>query len=133
MIKPGYRPSEPVKNEKMLTWKHLYSFKGYGAPREKRLQSTIHETTMRSTLAGDSPYYRGRVAPFNVKHALVDPAHTMVMPASHKTRRTMDFMDYSRKKQDWTSRERQHKTRETANFNGDTYLRLPESRDYFSD
>tara|TARA_B110001450_G_C17497364_1_gene430834 strand:+ start:144 stop:257 length:114 start_codon:yes stop_codon:yes gene_type:complete len=37
VIKPGYRPSEPVKNEKMLTWKHLYSFKGYGAPREKRV------------------------------------------------------------------------------------------------
>ena len=88
---------------------------------------------MRSTLAADSPYYRGRVAPFNVKHGLVDPSHTMTMPATHKTRRTMDFMDYSRKKQDWTSRERQHKTRETANFNGNTYLRLPEQRDYFSD
>jgi len=45
----------------------------------------------------------------------------------------MDFKDYSRKKNDWTSRERQHLTRETANFTGDTYLRLPEQRDYFSD
>lgn len=84
------------------------------------------DTTMRSTLAGDSPYYRGRIAPFNVKHGLVDPSHTMTMPANHKTRRTMDFMDYSRKKNDWTSRERQHLTRETANFTGATYLRLPE-------
>ena len=88
----------------MLTWKHLYSFKSYGSPREKRGQSTILNTTMRSTLATDSPYYRGRIAPFNVKHGLVDPSRTMTMPASHKTRRTMDFMDYSRKKADWTSR-----------------------------
>jgi len=89
---------------------------------------------MRSTLAADSPYYRGRIAPFNVKHGLVDPSHTMTMPANHKTRRTMDFMEYNKKRKgDWTSRERQHLTRETANYTGDTYLRLPEQRDYFSD
>ena len=63
---------------------------------------------MRSTLAHDTPYYKGRVAPFDVKHGLVDPSHTMTMPTSHRTRRTMDFMDYSRKKNDWTSRERQY-------------------------
>ena len=81
---------------------------------------------MRSTLAHDTPYYKGRVAPFDVKHGLVDPSHTMTMPTTHRTRRTMDFMDYSRKKNDWTSRERQYITRETANYTGDTYLRLPE-------
>ena len=88
---------------------------------------------MRSTLAADTPYYRGTKACFNVKHGLVDPSHTMVMPPKHKTRKTMDFMDYSRKQRDWTSRERQHLTRETANYTGDTYIRLPEQRDYFSD
>jgi hypothetical protein len=81
---------------------------------------------MRNTLAHDTPYYKGRTAPFDVKHGLVDPSHTMTMPTTHRTRRTMDFMDYSRKKKDWTSRERQHLTRETANYTGDTYLRLPE-------
>ena len=32
---------------------------------------------MRSTLQNDSPYYRGRIAPYNVKHGLIDPSHTM--------------------------------------------------------
>lgn len=88
---------------------------------------------MRSTLAADSPYFRGLNGAFNVKHGLVDPSHTMVMPPSHKTRRIMDFMDYSRKKNEWTSRDRQHLTRETPNFNGTTYIRLPEQRDYFGE
>lgn len=44
----------------------------------------------------------------------------------------MDFMGYTKKKNDWTSRERQHLTRETPNFNGTTYLRLPEQRDYWA-
>ena len=87
-------------------------------------------TTMRSTLAVDSPYYRGKLSAFNVKHGLVDPSHTMIMPPSHKTRKTMDYMDYTKKSKDWTSRERQHLTRETPNFNGKTYIRLHEQRDH---
>ena len=55
----------------------MYSFKPYGEPREKRQHSQIFDTTMRSTLQNDSPYYRGRMAPYNVKHSLVDPSHTM--------------------------------------------------------
>jgi hypothetical protein len=39
IIKPNFRPCVPVKNEKMVTWKHLYSFKPYGEPREKRQHS----------------------------------------------------------------------------------------------
>jgi len=52
---------------------------------------------MRSTLQNDSPYYRGRIAPYNVKHGLIDPSHTMTFPETHHTKRHMDFMDYTRK------------------------------------
>jgi hypothetical protein len=61
---------------------------------------------MRSTLQNDSPYYRGRIAPYNVKHGLVDPSHTMTFPESHHTKRNMDFMDYTRKD------EHEHNSRE---------------------
>jgi len=52
---------------------------------------------MRSTLADDSPYYRGRLEPFNMKHGLVDPSHTMTTSPESKLKRKMDFMDYNRK------------------------------------
>lgn len=84
---------------------------------------------MRSTLAYDSPYYRGRVAPFNVKHGLVDPSHTMMHTSEHHTRRNMDFMGYNKKTGEPDSRYLQHVRRETPHFTGSTLIRLPEARD----
>lgn len=52
----------------------------------------------------DTAYFKGRIAPFNTKHALVDPSHTFTMPKNHHTRRDMDFFDYNRKKKENTCR-----------------------------
>lgn len=72
------------------------------------------------------------MSPFNVKHGLVDPSHTMTHPDTHPTKRNIDFMNYTKKGPgEHNSRELQHLRRETTHFNGSMILRLPEKRDYF--
>lgn len=94
----------------------------------------MFKTTFRSTLQADGPHYRGNMSPFNVKHALVDPSHTFTQPASHKTRKDMDFTNYDWKKgQDRTCRNLQHVKRETFDIHGNMILRLTENRDYFGE
>jgi len=36
----------------------------------------MFKSTFRQTLQEDTPFYRDKMQPFNVKHALVDPSHT---------------------------------------------------------
>jgi len=35
----------------------------------------MFKSTFRQTLQEDTPFYRDKMQPFNVKHALVDPSH----------------------------------------------------------
>ena len=120
---------EPRNNQ--LDMKHTYSFKAYGDPKHQRNNQDVFNTTQRSTLATDTAYFRGRVAPYNVKHALVDPSHTFTMPNSHETKKELDYMGYTKKARDMSARQWQHKKRETYDYNGTMVLRLPEKRDYF--
>ena len=87
---------------------------------------------MRSTMQEDSPFYKGILAPYNVKHALLDPSHTFVHPPYHKTRAKMDFGIYDHKKtRDQSCEKLQHIRRETFDIHGNNILRLPEQRDMF--
>lgn len=56
--------------------KHTYSFNAFGDPKHIRENQDMFKTTMRSTLASDTAYFRGKQAPYNVKHGIVDPSHT---------------------------------------------------------
>jgi len=78
----------------MLAVKHLYSFKPFGGQKHQRSHSDMFNTTFRATMQKDSPYYRGRLGPYNIKHALVDPAHTHIHPTYHPTRTKQDYGAY---------------------------------------
>lgn len=93
-----------MPNEDMVHIKHMYSFRPFGDQRRKRMHSDMWKTTFRSTLQDDTVHYRGRMGPFNIKHALVDPSHTFTQPANHKSKRDFDFFDYTRKNKDKSSR-----------------------------
>ena len=69
------------------------------------------------------------MAPYNIKHAMVDPSHTFL--ASPKKRKPIDLMNYCLKgdKQKDT-RYLQHKRRETVDCGSGNVLRLPELRDF---
>ena len=94
----------------------------------------MYRTTFRNTLQEDAPYYRSKIEPFNVKHALVDPSHTFNHPLYHKTRKNLDLLGYDLKYgADKTVRQLQHIRRETIDYVDDKILRLPEKRDYFGE
>jgi hypothetical protein len=110
--------------------KHLYSFKAFGDQRDAKKKKNVFDTTWRSTLSNDTAHYRGKMEPYNVKHALIDPSHTFTHPTYHHTRRDFDLMGYDKKNgRDKTCKNLQHIRRETFDFNGTMILRLPERRD----
>ena len=82
----------------------------------------------------DTPYFRDKLSPFNVKHALVDPSHTFTMLPHHTTRKDIDMLAYDPKLgKDKTSRELQSIRRTTYDIYGKVVLRLPEHRDYWGE
>lgn len=92
----------------------------------------MYRTTFRNTLQSDTPYYRDKMQPFNVKHGIIDPSHTFSQPLYHKSKKTMDLMAYDWKHgQDKDVRRLQHERRETVDYSDSKVLRLPESRDYY--
>lgn len=131
IIKPSYRPSMPQPNTNQLAIKHNYSFKAFGDPDLPRANKDIFRSTHRQTLQNDTPYYRELLAPFNVKHALVDPSHTFTQPKWHKMKRDKNLMAYDLKGKQRDTREQQSYRRETIDFTSDNILRLPEQRDYW--
>lgn len=127
LIKPGYRPSIPFPNNKQLEIKKLPSFHQFGMPKNPRGGKDMYRTTFRNTLQEDAPYYRSKIEPFNIKHALVDPSHTFNHPLYHKTRKDLDLLGYDLKYgQDKTVRQLQHIRRETIDYNSTNIVRLPE-------
>jgi len=76
IIKPGYRPSMPFPNNAQLEIKKLPSFHPFGIPKNPRGGKDMYRTTFRNTLQADTPYYRDKMQPFNVKHGIIDPSHT---------------------------------------------------------
>ena len=81
----------------------------------------------------DTPFFRGHLAPFNVKHGLVDPSHTHVNPADGHEHKDMDFSNYDWKRgRDKESKNLQYIRRETFDIHGNMILRLPEKRDFFN-
>lgn len=100
-------------------------------PKNPRGGKDMFRTTFRNTLQEDAPYYRSKIEPFNVKHALVDPSHTFNHPLHHKTRKNIDLLGYDLKYGgDKTIRQLQHLRRETIDYNSSNIVRLPERRDY---
>ena len=97
LIKPGYRPSIPFPNNKQIEIKKLASFHQFGMPKNPRGGKDMYRTTFRNTLQEDGPYYRSKIEPFNVKHAMVDPSHTFNHPLHHKTRKNIDLLGYDLK------------------------------------
>ena len=94
----------------------------------------MFRTTFRNTMQEDCPYYKDKLQPFNVKHALVDPSHTFNHPLYHKTRKDLDLLGYDQKLgADKTVRELQYVRRETIDYNSSNILRLPERRDYIGE
>lgn len=80
-----------MPNEDNLHVKGMYSFKAFGEPKRTRNNSDMFATTYRSTMQTDSPFFRGRLEPYNTKHGIVDPAHTFTHSPTHHTRRDIDF------------------------------------------
>lgn len=133
-IKPGYRPSIPFPNNNQLEIKKLHSFHQFGMPKNPRGGKDIFRTTFRNTMQEDTPYYRNKLEPFNVKHALVDPSHTFNYPLNHKSRKDVDLLGYDLKYgADKTVRQLQHERRETIDYNSSNIVRLPERRDYIGE
>lgn len=94
----------------------------------------MFRTTFRNTMQEDCPYYKDKMAPFNVKHALVDPSHTFSHPLYHKTRKDLNLLGYDHKNGlDRTVRDLQYVRRETIDYNSSNILRLPERRDYIGE
>ena len=75
-IKPSYRPSIPFPNNKQLEIKKLPSFHQFGCPKNPMAGKDMYRTTFRNTMQSDTPFYKDKLEPANVKHALVDPSHT---------------------------------------------------------
>ena len=50
-------------------------------------------------MQADTPFFRGHQSPFNVKHGMVDPSHTLMNPADDKEHKDMDFTAYDWKKE----------------------------------
>lgn len=133
-IKPGYRPSIPFPNNNQLEIKKLPSFHTFGMPKNPRGGKDMYRTTFRNTMQDDTPFYRNKLEPFNVKHALVDPSHTFNQPLYHKTRKDTNLLGYDKKDGgDKTMRHLQHTRRETVDYTSDNILRLPEKRDYIGE
>ena len=94
----------------------------------------MFRTTFRNTMQGDTPFYRDKLEPYNVKHALVDPSHTFNQPLYHSTRKNLNLLGYDSKNgMDKTVRQIQHERRETVDFSGKNIMRLPERRDYIGE
>jgi len=88
-------------------------------------------TTFRSTLQGDSPYFRGRLSPFNSKHGIVDPSHTFTNTPNHPSMKYIDFSRTDLKHgMDKTTTKIDHLKRETYDYSGNMIRRLHEDRDY---
>ena len=76
VIKPGYRAHRPMPNFDQLKIKGRYSFDPFGHPKVKRNHQDIFKSAFRQTMAEDTPYFKDKMEPYDVKHALVDPTHT---------------------------------------------------------
>ena len=76
----------------------------------------------------DTPYFKDVLAPYNVKHGLVDPSHTFMSPP--KKRRNLTLIDMKGDKER-TCRELQAYRRETADYDAKAVVRLPEPHDYY--
>jgi len=115
-----------MPNENQVQVKQLYSFKPFGDQHRPRNHAQIFDTTFRSTMQSDSPFFRGDTKPFNVKHALVDPSHTF----KHVPKKSFDFNTVCHKNgKDKTSATLQKERRNTQHFDGAHIIRLPDSRD----
>jgi hypothetical protein len=58
----------------------------------------IFETTYRGTKQPDTVYYRELLAPFNIKHALIDPSHTFYPGNRKRNLTTFDFKGEKQKR-----------------------------------
>ena len=76
----------------------------------------------------DTPYFRDELAPYNVKHGLVDPSHTFMSPP--KKRRNLQLIDMKGDK-DRTCEQLQAYRRVTADYDAKAVMRLPEPHDYY--
>lgn len=57
----------------------------------------MYRTTFRNTMQDDTPFYKDKLEPVNIKHALVDPSHTFNQPLYHKTRKNINLLSYDAK------------------------------------
>jgi coenzyme F420-reducing hydrogenase alpha subunit len=113
--------------------KKIYSFDKYGRPAKERAQSDLFRTTMRSTLQTDTPYYQEVLAPYDVKHAIVDPSHTFISAEQNRLRKLKDFSGRSfLKVGEMSSKEIQSVGRQTQDFRGNTIYRLPHTMQEFA-
>jgi len=58
IIKPNYRASKPQPGLDPLATKALFSNHPFGEPKHKQVIQNSKHTTLRSTMQGDSVYYR---------------------------------------------------------------------------
>lgn len=56
--------------------------------------SNMYKSTFRNTMQADTPFFRGHLSPFNVKHGMVDPSHTHMNPADDHEHKDMNFTAY---------------------------------------
>lgn len=80
LIKPAYRPHEPMANFDHLKLKARPSFQAFGDPNITRPHQDIHLSPYRSTTQVDTMHFKGDYSnePYNIKHALVDVSHTFI-------------------------------------------------------
>lgn len=75
----------------------------------------------------DTPYYRQRAEPANVKHALIDPSHTFYPTSNFKKRRNLRV--YSHKKNEPNVVQLTARRRVTYNIDGKPIIRLNDERE----
>lgn len=66
-------------------------------PKNPRGGKDMFRTTFRNTMQDDTPFYRDKLEPYNVKHALVDPSHTFNLPLYNKARKNHNLLGYDLK------------------------------------
>ena len=71
--------------------KNEYSFDKWGEQRETAQRRNLFKTTYRGTKQPDSVYYRDKLAPVDIKHALVDPTHSFSPSVQHRNHLSYDF------------------------------------------
>jgi hypothetical protein len=87
----------PMPNLNQLEVKHIYSFSPFGDPKHIRGNKDMFKSTFRNTLQEDTPFFRDKMEPYNVKHGLVDPSHTFTYPLNHKTKKEKNYLAYDLK------------------------------------